>query len=391
MRIKCSQLLLVALPLITLRHANLIAEALLTPSSAIESIIISLPTKRGAVLPSLGAVGTSSSRRSWISNVLVGTATVFSTQWTILPEQACASEELPSFLRDYTKLVPLGSTTRSTGTQIDTKTTGLSLQEIASRLSNDLTQGATGQGGYFLTGDLSTEIFRDDCIFQDPTNRVSSLSQYQTALRILFDPHSSVVELIEPLQLNESSSPRTITGRIRSRGYLRFLPWKPYVTAYESTIVYSVDEDGLIVRQDQTWSKDALKALQESFTPSWVDQAPKSHRATPDSEPKAVTRLFQMINGRRPYEYSNEERQEIDALIHEIVVHSQADDDDKAGSAAATTFDRSLFPGTWILAYLQPGPNGAGIDRRIPFPELDFNDSFQIFGKDNSVVNLGRF
>ena len=43
----------------------------------------------------------------------------------------------------------------------------------------------------------------------------------------------------------------------------------------------------------------------------------------------------------------------------------------------------------WKLAYLQPGPNGAGVDRRIPFPELPFNDSYQQFGVD-SVVNIGE-
>jgi hypothetical protein len=50
---------------------------------------------------------------------------------------------------------------------------------------------------------------------------------------------------------------------------------------------------------------------------------------------------------------------------------------------------RELLPGKWILVYLQPGPNGGGIDRRIPFPEFDFNDSYQVFGLD-SVVNIGE-
>jgi hypothetical protein len=249
--------------------------------------------------------------------------------------------------------------------------------------------GATGQGAYFLTGDLSNDLFRDDCVFQDPTNRVNSLSQYQAALRILFDPQSSTVELIEPLRVVDGVKPgkeqsertkNTIAGRIRSRGYLQ-LPWKPYVTAYESNIVYTVDDNGLIAQQEQTWSKDASTALLESFTPSWVDPPPLSHRPTPPSEPPSVTRLFEKINGRRPYEYSSEERQEINTLISNIVANEES---------GTGKFNRSLFPGTWILAYLQPGPNGAGIDRRIPFPELDFNDSFQIFGEDNSVVNVGQ-
>ena len=41
------------------------------------------------------------------------------------------------------------------------------------------------------------------------------------------------------------------------------------------------------------------------------------------------------------------------------------------------------------MAYLQPGPDGAGIDRRIPFPEFDFNKNFQVFSTDR-LVNVGQ-
>ena len=48
-----------------------------------------------------------------------------------------------------------------------------------------------------------------------------------------------------------------------------------------------------------------------------------------------------------------------------------------------------LLRGKWRVAYLQPGPGGAGLDRRVPFPELPFNESYQIFGQD-TVVNVGE-
>ena len=35
------------------------------------------------------------------------------------------------------------------------------------------------------------------------------------------------------------------------------------------------------------------------------------------------------------------------------------------------------------------GPDGTGVDRRIPFPEFDFNDSYQRFG-ESSVLNIGE-
>lgn len=280
-----------------------------------------------------------------------------------------AVQELPEFIRPFTKLAPLGLKNSFTSQ----KTTNLTLQELAGRLEHDLVLGSINEGGYFLTGDLSKDIFRDDCIFIDPTNEVSSLSRYQTALRILFEPKTSTVEIVEPLSVDEDA--RTISGRIRSRGFLQ-LPWHPYVTAYESKLVYSVDDDGLVSRQDQKWSKSAEEALRQSFTPTLFTPPPKSNLSKPDDEPAIVTKLFDKINGRRQNEYSQEERFEMAALIDEIC-------------AQTWDWNKSELPGTWMLCYLQPGPDGGGIDRRIPFPEFDFNDSFQIF-TDNAILNIGQ-
>lgn len=57
--------------------------------------------------------------------------------------------------------------------------------------------------------------------------------------------------------------------------------------------------------------------------------------------------------------------------------------------------------GKWKLVYLQPGQDGAGIDRRIPFfPELSFNNNYQIFSISSSsseeendkstIINVGE-
>lgn len=276
-----------------------------------------------------------------------------------------AITELPLFLRPYTNLAPLGSP------ESTSKTIGLSLDDLKIRLERDLVFGTKGNGGYFITGDLSTDIFRDDCIFTDPTNQVSSLSQYQKGVRLLFDPKTSVVELIEPLTID--SERRSLSGTIRSRGMLQ-LPWHPFISAYESKIVYTIDKDGLVARQDQTWSKGADVALRETFTPTVNTPPPSSHIPKPNDEPAVVTKLFDKINGRRPNEYSPSERMEIAALVEEICHRSWPWSDE-------------WLSGTWMLAYLQPGPDGAGVDRRIPFPEFDFNDSFQIFSSQDYSTN----
>jgi len=84
-------------------------------------------------------------------------------------------------------------------------------------------------------------------------------------------------------------------------------------------------------------------------------------------------RLLSLCEGRRPSTWTDAERPAIDALIDEVV-------------ALRAPWPAGALTGTWKLAYLQPGPNGAGVDRRIPFPEFDFNDSYQQFDLDAGRV-----
>lgn len=209
------------------------------------------------------------SRRKWFRHLGYVAATVTTSIGPCRAAESSSPNELPLILRDFTKLAPLG---RRSSSSLTGKELNVSLEDLSSRLAVDLSSGHTGQGGYFISGDLDESIFRDDCVFVDPTNRVSSLTQYRNALRILFDPSESQVQLVKPMSVNHEEN--TIEATIRSRGVLQ-LPWRPYITAYESRIIYSVDENGLILEQSQTWSKSASRALQETFTPGLFRPAPQ--------------------------------------------------------------------------------------------------------------------
>ena len=87
--------------------------------------------------------------------------------------------------------------------------------------------------------------------------------------------------------------------------------------------------------------------------------------------------LFEKVNGRRPYEYSDSERIEIGQMIDAII------------SQQPYPWQDDALVGRWILVYLESGPQGGGVDRRIPFPEFSFNDSYQTFTQ-NSVENVGE-
>ena len=315
----------------------------------------------------------SSTRRSWLAKCLIPTSSSAFLLLVNCPSSSATADinnvnELPSKLKQYTALAPLGPNT-STGIKL----TGLSLSEIATQLAHDLVDGSSGKGGYFISGDISTQIFRDDCTFIDPTNSVNSLSRYQKALTILFDPSQSHVELLEELRIDNNRN--TITAKVRSDGVLK-LPWSPRISTYDSTITYTIDTHGLIQSQVQEWNKSASRALQETFTPSSLllsndSSTFYSSQQRPSNEPKDVTTLFQLLNSRKPQGYKD--NHQISLLIDRIVT---------ARYYGSTTEDLN---GKWKLVYLQPGPDGTRIDRRIPFfPELSFNNNYQIFSISSS-------
>lgn len=142
-----------------------------------------------------------------------------------------------------------------------------------------------------------------------------------------------------------------------------------------STITYTLDDAGLVARQEQNWSISAWEALAETFAPPALG-APYSARPRPAREPAEVTALFDLVNGRRPPSHSPAERRRIDALIERI---AGARYDWRAGD----------LTGAWAPAYLQPGPAGGGVDRRMPFLELPFNHEYQIFSA-GAVTNVGE-
>lgn len=152
-------------------------------------------------------------------------------------------------------LAPLGAVKAVGGA----KRVGLSADEVAAILKEDL---VTGQ--YFVTGNLTREVFDDNCRFKDPTNDVRGLSRYLTALGLLFDPKDSEVKLTNI----EVTSPTTIETDGTLRGYLRF-PWHPRVDPYAFHTTYTLDpETKLVVDQSQTWSISGARAIAETFTPT---------------------------------------------------------------------------------------------------------------------------
>ncbi|EKX45546.1 hypothetical protein GUITHDRAFT_71148 [Guillardia theta CCMP2712] len=102
---------------------------------------------------------------------------------------------------------------------------------------------------YYVTGNLTRSIYRDDCRFKDPTTDVRGLKRYILAVQNLFaDPKDSKVTLysVTPIEDNKILAKWSLQGSLK-------LPWKPYIEPYDGTTTYWIDNEGLIEFHDETW------------------------------------------------------------------------------------------------------------------------------------------
>ena len=124
--------------------------------------------------------------------------------------------------------------------------------------------------------------------------------------------------------------------------------------------------------------------------PELVAAAAAAAPAAPAAEPAAATaaavpaaeaRLVELSQGRRLSSWTAEERPVVDALVDELVMLGRQ-----------ATWSRSALRGKWRLVYVQPGPQDVlypGTERRLLFPDLQWNDKYQIVGL-SYVINVGE-
>jgi Uncharacterized conserved protein (DUF2358) len=135
--------------------------------------------------------------------------------------------------------------------------------------------------GYYVTGKLTTSIYRDDVVFDgpDPDMPVRGLRKYLNAASQLFEQSQSRAELLS-LELVECdlhnkrertvgppSSSLVIMARWKMKGVLR-LPWKPVVPEWTGTTTYYTDTNGLIYRHEEAWDKSVGRAFLETLCPA---------------------------------------------------------------------------------------------------------------------------
>lgn len=150
------------------------------------------------------------------------------------------------------------------------KTTGLSIDAIADIIRRDWKSQAnirdlTSGKGYYITGKLTQEVYRDDCFFDgpDPDMPVTGLKKYISSTSQLFDHKASRADLIT-IESNEDQ--RTVTVFWRLEGILN-LPWHPILKPWTGQTMYMIDDLGLIGRHVEKWDISVVDAFVSTLFP----------------------------------------------------------------------------------------------------------------------------
>lgn len=128
-------------------------------------------------------------------------------------------------------------------------------------------------GCYLWTGEISTHIYDDACVFTDPTLSFTGLSTFQRNL-------ASLAPLIERLLSSRSIELRScelldaescVVARWRMTGRFR-LPWRPVLDLTgETRFTYAPAAGGRVVRYDERWDISAADALLQLVRPGGAD------------------------------------------------------------------------------------------------------------------------
>jgi hypothetical protein len=141
---------------------------------------------------------------------------------------------------------------------------------ITRRRTNNNNQSSKG---YYVTGKLSTSIYRDDCWFlsPDPDLPVQGLRKYIGIASHLFDSktsHSELLSLQQQQQQEEENDTTQPHLQIKAEWKLSLtlkLPWRPSLPPFTGTTLYKFDEDNLIYQHEETWDISLLDAFLAMF------------------------------------------------------------------------------------------------------------------------------
>ncbi|XP_039018640.1 uncharacterized protein LOC120150012 isoform X1 [Hibiscus syriacus] len=142
-------------------------------------------------------------------------------------------------------------------------TEGVSVSDVADVLR---ILKADYENYYFVTGNFTSAIYAEDCIFEDPTIKFRGKELYSRNLKLLVPFFDSPSIGLQKIEKGANMETNFVLATWRLRTYLK-LPWRPLISIDGSTF-YELDEKLKIVRHAESWDVTALEAVGQIFTPS---------------------------------------------------------------------------------------------------------------------------
>ncbi|KAG4983493.1 hypothetical protein JHK87_028242 [Glycine soja] len=117
---------------------------------------------------------------------------------------------------------------------------------------------------YFVTGNFSSSIYAENCIFEDPTIKFRGRELYARNLKLLVPFFDSASIILQKIDKDVDSDTNFVLASWKLRTNLK-LPWRPLISIDGST-VYQLNEDYKIVRHVESWNISAVEAVLQIFS-----------------------------------------------------------------------------------------------------------------------------
>ncbi|GAU21443.1 hypothetical protein TSUD_32740 [Trifolium subterraneum] len=116
---------------------------------------------------------------------------------------------------------------------------------------------------YFVTGNFTSSIYAEDCIFEDPTIKFSGTELYGRNLKLLVPFFDCASIRLLKIEKDVESDTNFLRAYWKLRTNLK-LPWRPLI-AIDGNTSYELNEDFKIVRHVESWNVSALEAVSQIF------------------------------------------------------------------------------------------------------------------------------
>jgi len=133
----------------------------------------------------------------------------------------------------------------------DGKRRGLSLQQL-----RDIIQEDFDERRCLVTGDLSQEIYADDCVFTDPQMTCKGLKKFVSGTKALFYAPKSELELLEPVY---TVGENQIVAKWREVACFN-IPFRPR-TFFTGNLTLTLGEDNLVKSYVEQWDLSIPEVL----------------------------------------------------------------------------------------------------------------------------------